>query len=146
MGWPFDRITDESPATGPPASGLAAVVQAPDTVTMTLPQALTAWRRGEIEMPTDGPSTLTGLMGDAIPVRKIPQPPRRPAWKDYLDTQTTEVKAQQAIVRNEMQAVIARKRSEAAVFNPAEADMRRQYEKTKRLDDAARQLMENTDA
>jgi hypothetical protein len=142
MGWPFDRSTDELPATGPPASGLAAVVQAPDTVAMSLPGALNALRRGEIEMPTDSPSTLTGLMCDAVPVRKIPQPP--PQWQRDIDTATAEVRQQPAIDRAAMQEILARKRSEAAIFDPTKADMRRQYEMTRRLDAAIAELMEDT--
>jgi hypothetical protein len=121
----------------------------PDTVAMSLPAALNALRAGTIEPPTDSPSTLTGLTFDAVPVRKIPQPPRRPAWQQELDAAVAETERQRAADAAELRIRIIAKRQElqnsaisSTDVREATADAQRRHQIARRLDEAEAQLGE----
>jgi hypothetical protein len=117
---------------------LSDLVAGPGT-RRSLPAMLNDLRAGGVERPPD--SKLAELLErNVLPAR----PAAPPRWKQEVDAMVAEAKQQQAIDRAAMQEILARKRSEAAVFDPNKVDMRQQYEKTKRLDAALAQMTEDT--
>jgi hypothetical protein len=109
---------------------------------MSLPAAMRALEKGLIPRPVDDPTSLAGMLPATLPARP---PAAKPEWQRYIDTAAEEVRQQQAIDRAAMHEILARKRSEARVFDPMKVDMRQQFERSKRFD-AALAMMEDENA
>jgi len=116
-------MSGHSVATPSESSELSGLVR-PEARHMSLPAAMNALRRGEIEYPHDDGS-LTGLVSGVSAV-----PTHRPPKETDLSREIDEQRAQDRIDRQEMLARIHDRRSRA---DAAAA---------RRLDAAERQLLE----